>query len=506
MDDGSIKAVVAELKRLLIGHAPGKIFQLGPWSIAIDFGLREHGYLLISADPSLPRIHLITRRVRDLEKQSSPLGQFALVLRKHLSGTTLRELDKDTEDRIVRFRFVGVDELAQTQTQTLVAQLTGRSANLFLLDRDLIIIQCARSQRFEGPQESTHPFAGQEIGTTYQPPPSVRSHRSKSERILFDTIQSGEFSSASAAADAYFTSLLSQRAFESRASTARANLRKKVSRQKHLIQQLQRDLSTHVDAQQHKRIGDLLLANVGTAKRQGNRVSLIDYFAEDAQPLEIEIDEQLSLQQEATRRFELYSRSKRALSQINSRLAAARAELEHLKSQEQTLEEIIERRDEAALAQLSGPSPSAVGPLREPGSVARSSTGQSKRIPGTRRYLSSDGFEILVGRAARDNDHLTFKVAKPNDLWLHAADYGGSHVVVRNSTRKEIPHRTIIEAAQLAAHFSQAKKDPKVDVHYTQRKFISKSKGAKPGLVRMSRFKTIVVEPKEMVRRTDERI
>jgi predicted ribosome quality control (RQC) complex YloA/Tae2 family protein len=124
-----------------------------------------------------------------------------------------------------------------------------------------------------------------------------------------------------------------------------------------------------------------------------------------------------------------------------------------------------------------------------------------KKIPGTRRYLSSDGFEILVGRAARDNDHLTFKVARPNDLWLHAADYGGSHVVVRNSTRKEIPHRTIIEAAQLAAQFSQARKDPKVDVHYTQRKFLSKPKGSAPGLVRLSRFKNITVEPKEGIER-----
>jgi predicted ribosome quality control (RQC) complex YloA/Tae2 family protein len=106
-----------------------------------------------------------------------------------------------------------------------------------------------------------------------------------------------------------------------------------------------------------------------------------------------------------------------------------------------------------------------------------------------------------VGRTARDNDHLTFKMAKPNDLWMHTGDYSGSHVVVRNATRKDVPHRTIIEAAQLAAHFSRARKDPKVDVHYTQRKFVSKPKGAVPGLVRMTRFKNITVEPKEGIER-----
>ena len=92
-------------------------------------------------------------------------------------------------------------------------------------------------------------------------------------------------------------------------------------------------------------------------------------------------------------------------------------------------------------------------------------------------------------------------MAKPNDIWLHAADYGGSHVVVRNPTRKELPHRTLIEAAQLAAHFSQANKDPKVDVRYTERKFVSKPKGSAPGLVRMMRFKSITVVPKEAVER-----
>ncbi len=188
--------------------------------------------------------------------------------------------------------------------------------------------------------------------------------------------------------------------------------------------------------------------------------------------------------------------------------------MNHLKSQAQTLEELIEQRDDVALASLSVASVSspfgrgqvrerslAVGSRRELGSITRAPVGRSKRVPGTRRYISSDGFEILIGRAAHDNDHLTFKVAKPNDLWLHAADYGGSHVIVRNPTRKDIPHRTVIEAAQLAAHFSQARKDPKVDVHYTQRKFISKPKGAKPGLVRMSRFKNITVEPEEKLER-----
>jgi predicted ribosome quality control (RQC) complex YloA/Tae2 family protein len=260
---------------------------------------------------------------------------------------------------------------------------------------------------------------------------------------------------------------------------------------------LQKDLATHADADGNKRLGDLLLANLTTARRIGNRVVLIDYFAADAASIEVDVDENLTLQEEAARRFALYSRSKRAVQQINSRIEMVRSEIAKLDSRLALLEEIIARRDDAALAEFNAKKspPAPLGAARGQGKK------EAKKIPGTRRYLSSDGFEILVGRAARDNDHLTFKVAKPNDLWLHAADYGGSHVVIRNSTRKEIPHRTIIEAAQLAAHFSQARKDTKVDVHYTQRKFLSKPKGSAHGLVRLTRSKNITVEPKEGVER-----
>src|SRR5712691_11481391 len=123
MDDESIKAIVAEITPLLAGRAPGKIFQLGPLSLAIDFRRREHGYLFISAEPGLPRLHLIKRRVRDLEKQSTPPNQFALALRKELSSTTLGLVEKDVGDRVVLFRFAGKDELEQPKERTLIAQL-----------------------------------------------------------------------------------------------------------------------------------------------------------------------------------------------------------------------------------------------------------------------------------------------------------------------------------------------------------------------------------------------
>lgn len=477
MDDASIQQIVDEIAPLLIGRAPGKIFQFGSFSLAIDFGLRREGYLFLSIEPGHPRLYLIKRRVRDLEQLSRPLTQFPLTLRKELSGTTLTAVSKDTQDRIVDLVFKGTDEIGNLRARTLVAQLTGRSANLILLDADDRIMQTLR----------TSEASGQLIGARYQRPTNTECRASKNQSALLEEIRAG--SSPSAAADAYYTSMFAQKDLAARIAAARADLRRRVTQKEKLLKQLEVDLQSHTGAENEKRLGDLLLANISTAKRSGNRATLIDYFSQDATAIEVEVDESRSLQEEAARRFASYRRSKRAVGQITSRLAQVRTELEKLAAEGRRLES---ERPAASDAHLPV---GAVNVKRPSSATARSRA--SNRIPGTRRYLSSDGFEILVGRAAKDNDHLTFKVAKPNDTWLHAADYGGSHVVVRNSTRKEIPPRTLIEAAQLAAYFSQAKKDPKVDVHYTERKFISKPKGAKPGLVRMQRSKNITVAPKE---------
>ncbi|MGH9945205.1 MAG: NFACT RNA binding domain-containing protein, partial [Pyrinomonadaceae bacterium] len=247
-----------------------------------------------------------------------------------------------------------------------------------------------------------------------------------------------------------------------------------------------------------------LLANLSTATREGARVRLTDYFAEGTPLVEIEVDEHSTLQEEAVRRFARYTKAKRAAQEIEVRLAELQRELSDLEPHLAELEAVVERWDQTALEELAARlkptrkvgGGTAAGSKREQAKAAREGT------TGARRYRSSDGYEILVGRGARDNDQLTFRVARSHDLWLHAADYPGSHVLVRNHRRDaEVPHRTVIEAAQLAALHSHAKRDAKVAVNYTPRKFIQKPKGAAPGLVRMSSFRTLLVEPREGIER-----
>ena len=475
MDEQLIAEVVQEISPLLTGHFAGKIFQFNSCSLAIDFHAADHRYLFVDAAPAHPRLYLIKRRTRDLEKQSQPLGLFAALLRKELSQKTLSAISKDAGERIVRFFF----HQDGANASTLIAQLTGRSANLFLLNAAAVIISHCKPGR----------GSGQSIGETYQPPRAASGVAVQSH----DSLARSNDSSISATLDAHYAALDTRQLFDSRAAVARAELRNKIARAMKLLAQLQGDLATHVDYERQKRIGDLLLANVSNATRAGNRVKLIDYFSEGEPEVEIEIDQSSTLPEEAARRFNRYARSKRATKQITARIERVEKEISDLNSARERLDNIIHERDESKLDEFTNQTQRFAPPT--------STLKRDQKIPGTRRYLSTDGFEVLVGRAAKDNDNLTFKVARPNDLWLHAADYPGSHVIVRGKGRKEIPHRTVLEAAQLAAHFSQAKDDSKVNIHYTQRKFLSKVKGGAPGLVRISRFKHLTVQPKEDLQR-----
>lgn len=462
-----IRRVVKELRAELSGRYFGKIYQLSPISFAIDFGLRGD-FLLISVDPSNPRFYLTHRRTRELEKQSLALNAFGQMLRTKLSGAHFVSISKDPLDRIVRLTFRSGDSFWR-----LVVQLTGRTADIFLLDELNRIVTVLR----EDTETRLH--------QVYQPPP-----RPLKESPATLNLEDGP---PSAQLDKHFAAIDAARAFDSKAKAIRSRLTRSIRQQVKLCQHLNEDLVRHGDPEEHKRTGDLLLANIATAVREGNKVQVTDYYAEGAPTIEIEIDENRSLQDEATARFRQYTKAKHAAEEIAGRLKQIDRETTALERRLEQLDQIIQARDVTALDSFEKPAPA---PKVQPKKSAK-----PEKLSGVRRYLSTDGYEILVGRAARDNDNLTFRIAQPNDLWMHAGDYPGSHVVIRNPTRKEIPHRTIIEAAQLAGRFSQASDDTKVVVHYTERKFLSKPRGAAPGLVRLSRFRSITVEPKEAVER-----
>ena len=145
MNQTVLQRVVDELQDVLSGRYFGKIYQIGPVSFAIDFGLRGE-FLFISVDPASPRLYLIHRRTRDLEKQSVTLTAFGQMLRSKLSGAYLLDVSKDPLDRIVRLTFRTQDESGEIIFRRLVVQLTGRTADVFLLDELNRIVAALREQ------------------------------------------------------------------------------------------------------------------------------------------------------------------------------------------------------------------------------------------------------------------------------------------------------------------------------------------------------------------------
>lgn len=489
MNEQLIGEVIEEVGPALAGRAWGKVFQLSASSLVVDFRGR---YLFVSVEPGQPRLYLISRTVRELERESRPSTPFALVLRKALGGAMLREVKKDDGERVVRFIFDVPDAVGDVRGATLVAQLTGRTSNLLLLDAHGRILDALRPSRGEG----------QETGDVYGPPlrrAPATSQDTAAKRHESPAIPREGSSSLSEALDRNYQRLEAERADAARAAALFARIRQESARLNKLRDNLSRDLAAHGDAEEHRRAGDLLLANIGTAERLGSVVRLKDYYAEGEPWVELEVEENRTLQDEAARRFARYTKAKRAAREIAARLEAVESELSALGSKRAELEAAVAARDSEALEALTG----ARDAKRAQSPRAKASKkGADEGARGLRRYRSSDGYEIIVGRRAKENDQLTFKVARSYDTWMHAADYPGSHVVVRARGRDEpVPHRTIVEAARLAAHFSQAAKDSKVAVNYTQRKFVSKPKGAAPGLVYLSSFRTLLVEPREDLER-----
>jgi len=113
-------------------------------------------------------------------------------------------------------------------------------------------------------------------------------------------------------------------------------------------------------------------------------------------------------------------------------------------------------------------------------------------------FKSSDGIDIYVGKNNKQNDYLTLKLASPNDIWLHTKNIPGSHVIIKKS-RQDIPERTLMEAAALAAYHSKAKMSSNVPVDYTNVKYVKKPGGAKPGMVIYENYKTINITPDESI-------
>ena len=246
---------------------------------------------------------------------------------------------------------------------------------------------------------------------------------------------------------------------------------------------------------EHLRIcGDLIQANLYKIPRGVNFVELDNFYSEDNKPLRVKLDPALTPAQNSQKYYKDYRKAKTAQIVLKEQIERAKEDIIYL---ETVFDSLTRAENESDISEIRLE-------LADSGYVKKQNSKQKppKALPPY-KFISSDGFTILVGRNNRQNDKITLKTAEKNDMWLHTKNIPGSHTVIVSDGR-QITDTAILEAAELAAYHSKAKNSSGVPVDYTLIKNVSKPQGAKAGMVIYVKNKTVYVTPKLIERQENE--
>ncbi|MEW5805818.1 MAG: NFACT family protein [Acidobacteriota bacterium] len=299
------------------------------------------------------------------------------------------------------------------------------------------------------------------------------------------------FDSLHEAADNYYATIIRNERFTSKKSLLLRLLKKEISRTEETLVKLRKDGEKFEDPKRFKRYGELLLAGMRSLKKAEDFLEVEDYYEQPGTRIRIPINPSLSISKNAEAYFQKFKKAERGVVVIEKRrnsLLARGLDLRALEGKVATctdsgsLDSVMEKMRTLGL------------PVGIEDKVKRSVLSE-EHLSGIRIYKSSNGLQILVGKSAKDNMKLTFKIASPEDFWLHAAGFGGAHVVVKNpSGMKRLPEKTLHEAARLAAFFSSGKEEGKVEVHYSKKKYVRRGKYLPVGTVLLKKYEIILIK------------
>lgn len=419
-------------------------------------------------------------------------------------------------DRLVRYEFAAGKGFVSTPPVTLVAELTGRHCNLILTDATGVILGLAREVTAD-----VNRFRQLRSGLRYLPPPPYQKldARTASDQALSQALTGQPLEAVKRRLDGFgpqLTQALAQRAglalnqplsaeavahllpilrqvvaqpdaalnegdiavlrqqdrWQQQRQAVHEALNKRLKLLTNQLDDAAKAREAAAEAADLRRRATVLLAYARQVPEGAREVTLSDFAGES---LTIGLEPGLGAIATAQKLFAQAKKREQRLQQAESKADALNAELAQTRA-------LLKRLDDLPADELA-----ALYEQLKPRRV------QFRASPGI-RYTSPQGFTVLVGRSAQDNDIVTFKLAKSRDLWLHAQGYPGSHVVIQAEGR-EVPFETVLFAAQLAAAYSQARHSDNVPVDYTLRKHVWKPKGGAPGTVYLTQQKTVYVTP-----------
>lgn len=488
--------VVAEAQPLVVGGRLQKVTQPTPTTVVLSFyAQREQRHLLIATQPRHARVHLVARK----PPSTGDAPAFTRTLRQALRGRALLSMALAPDDRVVELTFGRREEPASR----LVAELTGRTSNLYLVGAEGRLVASlrptGRSDRNLRPGASYAPPppppspSGAHGADRFTPVAAAEPDDAGSDAAMAygsedagdDAVRRGVALSEVAPYSAAVAEQYTEREREDRVRALRDSLTShlKAARKKtlRLLGNLSADLAAANDAGHLRLCGELLKIHLRDVPPHCSGFTVANVFDPDGGDVRIPLKPNLSPQQNMERLFKRAKKLDAARRQTETRAAAARARVDELDASALAVQEACTLAELEALA-------ASLGRPTAPGAPRRK---QPSRSAGPHRFVSADGLEILVGRTNAENDAVTFRMSRGNDVWFHVEGYAGSHVVARVPKGRTLPSETLLDAATLAVRFSQLREAEGGPVAYCACKHVRKPPGARPGQVLYSQSKTL---------------
>ena len=530
--------MVEELRRELVNGRIQKINQPFEQELVLQIrSNRQSHRLLLSAHPVFGRIQLTQTTFENPAQPST----FIMVLRKYLQGALIESIEQIENDRIVEITVSNKNEIGDHIQATLIIEIMGKHSNILLVDKSSHkILEVIKHVGF-----SQNSYRTLLPGSTYIAPPSTESLNPftiKDEK-LFEILQTQEttaknlqslfqglgrdtanelenilvseklsafrnffnqetkpcltetsfspvpfanqvgetFASLSDLLDTYYKDKAERDRVKQQASELIRRVENELQKNRHKLQKQEKELLATDNAEEFRQKGELLTTFLHQVPNDQDQVILDNYYTN--QPITIVLDKALTPNQNAQRYFKRYQKLKEAVKYLTDLIEETKATILYLESVETVLnqaglEEIAEIREE----------------LIQTGFIRRRQREKIQKRKKPEQYLASDGKTIIyVGRNNLQNEELTFKMARKEELWFHAKNIPGSHVVISGNLDPSDEVKT--DAAELAAYFSQGRLSNLVQVDMIEVKKLNKPTGGKPGFVTYTGQKTLRVTP-----------
>lgn len=501
---------------------------------------RKNYKLLLSAHPVFGRAQ-ITKT--DFQNPQTP-NTFTMIMRKYLQGAVIESLEQIDNDRILEIAFSNKNEIGDHVKVTLVVEIMGKHSNIILIDKaESKIIESIKHIGF-----SQNSYRTILPGSTYIAPPKTDAKNpfTVSDEKLFEILQTedlaprhlqklfqglGRDTAENLSAqlsddkikqfraffardvqpnmtDKSFAAVLfdnsnKEKTFDSLSELLDVFYQDKAERDRvnqqssDLIHRVQTELDKNIkklkkqekelqateNAEEFRQKGELLTTYLSMVPNNQDQVELDNYYTNEK--ITIALDKSLTPNQNAQRYFKKYQKLKEAVKHLTGLIEETKHTIAYLESVETSLShasisDIADIREE----------------LVETGFVKRRTKDKRHKRKKPEQYLASDGKTIImVGRNNLQNDELTFKMAKKGELWFHAKDIPGSHVLIKDNLNPSDEVKT--DAAELAAYYSKARLSNLIQVDMIEAKKLNKPTGAKPGFVTYTGQKTLRVTPTE---------